>query len=314
MVGPHFICIGSQRSGTGYLFDVLRGHSDVWMPPLKELHYFDRPVDERKAEVARLLGEKLRHNTETQAEDDAAQDPTSAPRKVKRIYRRLGPSLEASPGHLQRDLSFLSQIREAALLNDTDLDRYRALFAHADNLITGDITPAYAALPEAQIAQIAKALPETKILYIVREPISRLWSAARMKTRGGRSLIAKDISRFIEFCNDPKVRAISFQSQAYEMWKRHYGDNLYVFFFDDLRDSPEQFHKSICDIIGIDGNPAKTQHDLGYNRKGRPAWPMPPEFKEVTIDYLSGEHDRLAELFGGHALRWREKVKQEALS
>ncbi len=38
---PDFLCIGAQRSGTTWLHHNLRQHPEIWMPPLKELHYFD---------------------------------------------------------------------------------------------------------------------------------------------------------------------------------------------------------------------------------------------------------------------------------
>src|SRR5205085_9115453 len=41
-LGPDFLCMGAQRAGTGWLYEQLRNHPDFWMPPLKELHYFDR--------------------------------------------------------------------------------------------------------------------------------------------------------------------------------------------------------------------------------------------------------------------------------
>jgi hypothetical protein len=54
---PDFFCIGAQKGGTTWLYQQLAAHPDFWMPPLKELHYFDqfgrtqtsppRPRDER---------------------------------------------------------------------------------------------------------------------------------------------------------------------------------------------------------------------------------------------------------------------------
>ena len=40
--GPDFICIGAQKAGTTWLYENLNGHPDVWMPPVKEFHYFNR--------------------------------------------------------------------------------------------------------------------------------------------------------------------------------------------------------------------------------------------------------------------------------
>jgi hypothetical protein len=39
--GPDFICIGAQKAGTTWLYRQLASHPDFWMPPRKELHYFN---------------------------------------------------------------------------------------------------------------------------------------------------------------------------------------------------------------------------------------------------------------------------------
>jgi hypothetical protein len=41
-VQPNFICIGAQKGGTTWLYQQLDSHPDFWMPPVKELHYFDQ--------------------------------------------------------------------------------------------------------------------------------------------------------------------------------------------------------------------------------------------------------------------------------
>lgn len=39
---PDFLGIGGGRCGSTWLYDNLRKHPEVWMPPRKEIHYFDR--------------------------------------------------------------------------------------------------------------------------------------------------------------------------------------------------------------------------------------------------------------------------------
>src|SRR5687767_2912048 len=41
--GPDFLCIGAQKAATGWLYDQLSWHPQVWVGPLKELHVFDTP-------------------------------------------------------------------------------------------------------------------------------------------------------------------------------------------------------------------------------------------------------------------------------
>ncbi|HZR06837.1 MAG TPA: sulfotransferase [Candidatus Udaeobacter sp.] len=38
---PDFLCVGAQKGGTSWLYHQLSLHPDFWMPPVKELHYFD---------------------------------------------------------------------------------------------------------------------------------------------------------------------------------------------------------------------------------------------------------------------------------
>src|SRR3954453_13745340 len=39
--GPDFLCIGAHKAGSTWLYQQLDSHPDFWMPPVKELHYFD---------------------------------------------------------------------------------------------------------------------------------------------------------------------------------------------------------------------------------------------------------------------------------
>ena len=44
MANIDFLGIGVQKSATSWLFKNLKNHPDIWMPPRKELHYFDRDL------------------------------------------------------------------------------------------------------------------------------------------------------------------------------------------------------------------------------------------------------------------------------
>ena len=41
MTLPGFLCIGAQKAGTTWLLAQLKSHPGIWMPPVKELQYFD---------------------------------------------------------------------------------------------------------------------------------------------------------------------------------------------------------------------------------------------------------------------------------
>src|SRR6185295_12624998 len=76
--GPDFLCIGAQKAGTGWLYEQLRSHPGFWMPPMKELHYFDRRGSasgggtRRSLPLARKEGERIAIARE-RARDDRDQ-------------------------------------------------------------------------------------------------------------------------------------------------------------------------------------------------------------------------------------------------
>ena len=62
---PDFLCVGAQKGGTSWLYRQLEAHPDFWMPPVKELHYFNelgraKPV--RSARARDETGRKFLEN------------------------------------------------------------------------------------------------------------------------------------------------------------------------------------------------------------------------------------------------------------
>lgn len=57
---------------------------------------------------------------------------------------------------------------------------YRDLFATGDGRVNGDITPAYSTLEPEVVARIGALFPDLRILFLLRDPIERAWSAALM--------------------------------------------------------------------------------------------------------------------------------------
>ncbi len=45
---PNFICVGAQKAGTSTLYDVLKQSPDIYFPPKKELHFFEKPEQYEK--------------------------------------------------------------------------------------------------------------------------------------------------------------------------------------------------------------------------------------------------------------------------
>ena len=55
---PDFLCIGAHKAGSTWLFQQLDSHPDFWMPPVKELHYFDQLSRVQRAARPRCRDER----------------------------------------------------------------------------------------------------------------------------------------------------------------------------------------------------------------------------------------------------------------
>jgi hypothetical protein len=55
---PDFLCVGAQKGGTTWLYQQLDSHPDFWMPPRKELHYFDELSRTKRAFPPRRRDER----------------------------------------------------------------------------------------------------------------------------------------------------------------------------------------------------------------------------------------------------------------
>ena len=63
--GPDFLCIGVHKGGTTWLYQQLDSHPDFWMPPLKELHYFDQLSRVQRPSCLRCRDERDRRFLES---------------------------------------------------------------------------------------------------------------------------------------------------------------------------------------------------------------------------------------------------------
>jgi Sulfotransferase family len=57
---PDFICIGGRKAGTSWLYHQLTVHPDFWMPPIKELRYFDALSRVERTNASRCNDERDR--------------------------------------------------------------------------------------------------------------------------------------------------------------------------------------------------------------------------------------------------------------
>ena len=272
MIGPDFLCIGAQKAGTGWLYEQLRSHPDFWMPPVKELHYFDRfwrsprlPVEEKQ-------------------------------RAVRKNVRD------------ERDSTFLTELEMLLAGPDIDLGGYANLFAPKQRLLSGDITPGYSTLPEEIVARVIHHFPDLRVLFLARDPVERAWSQLSMWVRHGRidDFDVNDLDQVTEHLSRPEVMQRSHPTAIVTRWRRYVRPELFrVYFFDDLKRDPAEVRRSIIEFVG--GDPSKRSGDLaaGYNAKAKQdRLELPDKTRAHLAAFFEAELSACATELGGPARQW----------
>ena len=285
IAGPDFIGIGMAKSGTGWLFDQLKYHPDFWMPPVKELGYLRR----RQPKVLPTVEKRLRRLRNTR----------------RPPHELLGWANRQSGD--TRDIQFLQECGAGA-----GIASYISLFRHKQNWLSGDITPGYADLPAAKIAEIASAMPDTKIILLVRDPVSRAWShtCMLMRSEGIDDSVLQGPSAYRKFLETPRsLGPDPFPTRIVRNWTQN-APNLKFrcFLFDDIVMKPDETRRDI--LIYLGGNPNKQSGELpaGYNKKAtREKLELTDDLKEILVDFFRDELLACAQYFDGAAREWPKK-------
>lgn len=307
MPGPNFLCIGQQKAASRWLFDQLRAHDAFWLPPLKELHFFDRGFN---FDLARVRAEELIQR--------AASAMATDPRDVQ-FYANALTAPESASIEL-RAREYVSARREARHQRQDavaemsfnpspgEMDWYRRLFEPAGNRFTGEITPAYSALHPAAIRAIRDAFPSLDIILLIRHPVERLWSLlrrwspARLRTRLEQKSDAdpdvSDIERFV--LSDPEMLLRSFPSTIWRNWTDVFGEErVGVFLFDDIVKSPERVREDVLQFLGADAAGSfhiSAAHNAKVSRTSRRK--APPQLLAHLNDFFDAELETCRRLFG----------------
>lgn len=221
--GPDFVCIGAQKAGTTWLYDNLSIHPQIWMPPVKEIHFFNTICPNEQ-----LLGiETHRHELGFAKYRPLLNNMNMF--TLKWLYRYYNEQMSTS--------------------------WYYRLFDRKTNKeqIAGDITPAYSTLDERGIRLARKVLNENcKVFVILRSPIERTWSAVKMLFRWkGNDIQASDIEKLKNMLQEPSYKLRSNYCFIVKYWQEMFGNNFQIFLYDDLRADPKAFLYSIQDFLGV---------------------------------------------------------------
>jgi hypothetical protein len=277
---PDFLGIGAQKAGTTWLYQNLRHHPGVWLPPQKELHYFDEKVVSRRRTWHKLFGE-TRQDVRWRAD-------------ARHQWRALRRSFS------------LASLRWSTryLLRRPDDRWYASLFAPGRGKLIGEITPDYALLEEDGVAHVRRLVPDARLFFLIRNPIERGWSHALMQVLGERRRrenVTVDLSR--HFGNEGS-RGRSDYLRTIDLWLQHFSaEQLFIGFTEDIHFHPRELLSSVCTFLGVDDLEEWPFESVRVYSSGRKTMPL-----RDAIDLAHRYEEQigsLAERFGGYADWWQ---------
>jgi Sulfotransferase family len=250
---PSFLCIGAQKAGTTWLFEQLIGHPEVWMPPVKELHYFDH----RHVEPNR----KWTTNHIQKAALRLLQNHLAKAAAVDWAY------IDYLADMAGRDL-FTPQWYERCF------DRPRAR-----SRLCGDVTPEYCAIGEAGIAELQAMLPDVKVLFIARDPLQRALSQLRMNI--SRRKNPPNDAEIMRMCSEWDLHNRGDYAAYLPGWIHHMpAARLKIVPYGRIRTDPAAFMRELESFLGI------AAFD-GYKLDARVHETRKHPLPEAAVEYLT---------------------------
>jgi len=226
---PDFFGIGTEKAGTTWLWRMFQKHPNIGVPVRKELRYFT----------------------------DLNIKPISSPNKKAAIanfgtFNSLAQIL-SNTSSVSINNTFLEHLAiDIRLLRNTDAS-YLGIFGQMTEAVVGEISPQYCTVSLRKIGQMHALAPQAKIIFLIRDPVDRAISGAKMKA----------------FEENPKVTeeailAHAFQYQQLNLSKytkkiarfeSFFAGNVFVGFFDEIATAPLELLSKICKFLGVPYDP-----------------------------------------------------------
>lgn len=243
--------LGTQKAGTTWLARYLRRRPDVLSPFAKELHAFNYWWDPQSFKWVDWVFKK---NIAEFSSSDKAWLKWRA-QELKERLKMSGPA-------------------------DYARFFYRRLKPH--HRAMGEFTPSYILLPSSVLAQMRDLFPRSKAIVLLRDPASRLLSAAQMQARRHHSPLIKEF----EFIMSSEIDLLygRYEITIPRIEEVFQPDNLLIMFMDQLfRDDSI---KRICDFLGlpfIPGEYDRIEHGALPNQE-QPSQEMWEKARDVYRD------------------------------
>jgi len=278
-------CVGATKAGTSWLHRYISDHPQCYMRGLKELHYFDA-VDFNDW-TPWINDAQGRYDDNVQSMESV--DPAFRPFKA-RVAHDAADWLKVLRQRKADDAAYVAYLQNGL----------------TDQRLVGDITPAYGLLSRERIAKMAQIMPDVRFIYLMRDPVDRIWSHARMIAKR-RAITPHEVAyrsvhivRRILAGKEPEVvRRSDYITPVCNLLAAVAPDKLRIVFYEELFTQP--IIDDLCGFLGLDTEPA----DFGKRILRGPDAEMDDGQYDQLRDFLSAQYDFISETFDRIPARWR---------
>lgn len=262
---PNFLCIGSQKAGTSWVYNMLKQHPDVWLPEIKEIHFFDYHYGQ---------------NTGTKVWGQG-------------FIRKAMNRLENKKNISNVDKAYIQALKMMPVFSN---EWYEMLFNHPDAYgakAIGEITPAYSSISEKGISEINNFLNSPKIIWIIRDPVKRAESQIKMEI-SRRNLDVKDID-WDSFLGKFNFNNRGDYKKYIPMWSECSDSDILYLPYGDIKNNSKEFMERIEDHLHIESFSYSGLNDRVHETK---KVELPEFITSMLFDNFSHQSSYLKNKFG----------------
>ncbi|MBV7409446.1 sulfotransferase domain-containing protein [Maritimibacter sp. DP1N21-5] len=276
-------CVGAAKAGTSWLFDYLFGHPECYFPTVKELHYWDG--------IRAGHGGMFRDQLPGRIADIRARHEVTQDERQRAYQERNMADLTAWHDR------FDGVTRDDAMYRDF------IGIGSRDARVVGDFTPAYATMPKPWMAEMVAVHDDVKAIYLLREPVDRLWSHFRMDAGAGGEVAARaKMDDFLSGGEEIVAQRSNYRQAINRLTEVLPRERVLVEFYERL--FSQATLDRICDFIGI----ARREGAVDKQVHGSAPASLDAERRARAQVALKQQYNFIERFMGGLPAEWTSKM------
>lgn len=286
-------CVGATKAGTSWLYRTLHDHPDCALPAVKEAHYWDTFETARRDQQVAIFRRQLSQFRQSRFDAQSAGRELQAANMDRRIAD-ISSLINVLEGDRTDDLGYLRWLKDRG----------------TTQRLTADITPAYGMLAVESYRRMVALTSSSRVVYLLRDPLSRLWSHVRMQAER-QKLRHED---FTEKANNTMWRILNRNQETHILARGNYPktverlcravpeSRLRIEFCERLYSELGQ--RDMAKFLGISYHPADGETKA---HQGPPAL-LRRDLAEHAVRLLRDQYTWAAERFGYLPREWADSL------